>query len=577
MPRRFTAMGALALLVSCGTEPQARLEPAPETPVFREAAAEVGLHFKHFNGATGEYFLPEIMGAGVAVCDYDGDGDLDVYALQGASLDPDGVQPDATIGAGRVLPPGNAVFRNELIPSGQLQFTEVTEQAAIGHMEYGMGAAVGDIDNDGDLDLYVTNFGPNVLYRNNGDGTFTNVTAEAGADDDRWSTSATFFDYDRDGYLDLFVAHYVDFTLRGNIPCFDPTGAPDYCNPVVYQPLPDRLFRNEGGGTFADVTTQAGLGAAFGSGLGVVASDFNADDWPDLFVANDGNANQLWMNQRDGTFRDEALLAGVAYNADGVSEAGMGITAADFDIDADLDVFVTHLVDETNTLYVNDGRARFTDETSRFNLSHPRAPGTGFGTRWFDYDSDGWLDLFVANGAVRVVDALRASDRPYHQRNQLFRNEGGGKFRDVTDKAGEALQPLEVGRGAAFGDVDNDGDIDIVVSNNNGPLRLLLNEARSGNHWVHLQLKATQGDLHAFGARVTLYPENGKPLVRYVHTDGSYLSAHDSRIHLGLGVEAAVPQRVTVDWPNRNAEQWTDIRLDESAILLEGAGTREDR
>ena len=357
------------------------------------------------------------MGAGAALFDYDNDGDLDVYLIQGASLD------------GTMFPGGgNRLFQNNLVPTGRLSFSDVTRIAGVASSGYGMGAATGDYDGDGDLDLYVTNFGPNVLYRNNGNGTFTDVTREAGVGDPRWSASAAFLDYDRDGDLDLFVTNYVDFTLKGNILCYDAAGGRDYCNPSVYRALPDRLYRNEGNGRFRDVTAPAGIGAKFGRGLGVIGDDFNRDGWPDILVANDGVENQLWMNQKDGTFQDAALSAGIAYNADGAAQAGMGVTADDFDEDGDDDVFISHLVRETHTLFLNEGRGLFHDATIRFGLAVPSYFGTGFGTRWFDYDNDGWLDLFVANGAVTIEENQRGSPYPYRQRNQLFHNESGRRF-----------------------------------------------------------------------------------------------------------------------------------------------------
>ncbi len=316
---------------------------------------------------------------------------------------------------------------------------------------------MGDYDNDGDPDLYVTNFGHNVLYRNNGDGTFTDVTREAGVDDERWSASAAFLDYDRDGDLDLFVTNYVDFTLLGNKRCFAATGEPDYCTPAIYRPVPDRLFRNEGGGKFVDVTLTSGIGSAFGPGLGVVCADFNLDGWTDIYVANDGAANLLWINKGNGTFEEAGLLSGAAYGTDGIARAGMGVTAGDFDNDGDDDILVTNLRREGSTLYRNDGRGFFYDATTESGLTQASFPYTGFGVEWFDYDNDGYLDLFVANGAVTILETLRGSRYPFHQRNQLFRNEGEGK-KLVETSAGPAFQLSEVSRGAAFGDIDNDGD-----------------------------------------------------------------------------------------------------------------------
>ena len=328
-----------------------------------------GLDFQHVTGGTGEFYFPEIAGAGVALIDYDGDGDLDVYLLQGNVLEPAKRLGDALFPPTEGYPPGNRLFRNESIPGGELTFVDVTAIARVGDEGYGMGTAVGDFDNDGNADLYVTNFGANVLYRNNGDETFSDVIAWAGVDDPRWSTSAAFLDYDGDGDLDLLVVNYVGFTLNGNKECFIVTGGRDYCGPQTYHAVPDRLFRNEGEGKFSDATGEAGIGAAFGPGLGVSTADFNGDGWPDIYVANDGAANQLWINRGDGRFEDVALMAGAAYNDKGAAEAGMGVSAGDFDADGDMDLFLTHLIEETNTLYRNDGGGLFSRRDQRRRAS----------------------------------------------------------------------------------------------------------------------------------------------------------------------------------------------------------------
>ena len=319
----------------------------------------------------------------------------------------------------------------------------------MGHDGYGMGATVGDIDNDGDSDLYVTNFGPNVLYRNNGDGTFADITENSTTGDPLWSTSAAFLDYDRDGDLDLFVTNYVDFAMDNNKHCASAGGQRDYCGPRAYNAAPDRLYRNEGDGRFTDVTTAAGLDAAFGSGLGVVCADFNLDGWVDIYVANDQRENQLWINGGDGRFTDHGPLSGSAVNMNGKAESSMGVTAGDFDGDGDEDLFMTHLATETNTLYLNDGTANFIDATDRFDLGFSSRPFTGFGSEWFDYDNDGTLDLFVANGAVTLEESrIGKSEYPYEQTNQLFQNDGQRKFTDISTQSGPALALLEVSRGA---------------------------------------------------------------------------------------------------------------------------------
>ena len=542
--------------------------PAAE-PLFVDSAAAAGLSFTHTNGASGQFYIPELMGSGVALVDYDNDGDLDVFLVQGGPLDAGTGKP------GR--PATSRLFRNDLPKAGDgrrtLHFTDVTAQAGVGLVAYGMGAAVGDYDNDGDLDLFVTSFGPETLYRNNGDGTFTDVTAQAGVSDPLWSASAAFLDYDRDGDLDLFVANYLDFTVAGNKVCADPLGARDYCGPRAYRPAPDRLYRNDGGGRFSNVTESAGISKADGNGLGVAAGDYNGDGWPDLYVANDATPNQLWINRKDGTFSDEGLLSGAALNAAGNPEGSMGIASGDADGDGDEDLFVTNLVGETFVLYRNDGKGNFEDVRVEAGLSAPTAAFTGFGTDWFDYDNDGWLDLFIANGAVNVIEALRGQPLPFRMRNQLFRNTGAGRFVETSAAAGPELARTGVSRGAAFGDIDNDGDTDIVVTTNDGPARLLINQAPStgGNHWVQVTTVQAQGNRFGFGALVGVERAGRPTLWRRVKTDGSYLSAGDPRVHFGLGSSAAF-EAIVVQWPDGQRERWTGLAGDRLITLRRGTG-----
>ena len=558
-----------ACILSCGDSEESG-PPAATPALFRDVAEQSGLGFSHFTGSTGQYYLPGIMSSGVALLDYDGDGDLDVYLIQGTMLDQAKPAGQAKFPPPKDHWPGNRLFRNELIPANEMRFIDVTDDAGIGHEGYGMGAAVGDIDNDGDPDLYVTNFGSNVLYLNNGNGTFSNITRQAGVDDPRWSASAAFLDYDRDGRLDLFVANYVDFTIRNNKACSDPTGARDYCTPTIYNPVPDRLFRNLGEAKFADVSAKTGIDRAFGNGLGVTAADFNSDGWIDLCVANDGAPNQLWISQGGARFEDSALMGGAAVNADGLPEAGMGVTAGDFDSDGDEDLFMTHLTRETNTLYLNNGKGSFHDATNRYGLGSVSLAFTGFGSQWFDYNNDGRLDLFVANGGVTIMESLRGSPYPFLQTNQLFQGGAGGRFRDVTASAGPVFDLAEVSRGAAFGDLDHDGDIDILVSNNNGPVRLLLNEAGSG-HWLQVRLEGAASNRDGLGARVALLRPNQPTLWRRARTDGSYLSASSPWVHFGLGENATV-EGIGVLWPNGRAEIWKDVRPGERITLRETTG-----
>jgi hypothetical protein len=554
--RRTTLAACLAICVlATGTTQQ---------PLFVESANAVGLSFTHDNGATGQYYMAEIMGAGAALFDYDGDGDLDVFLVQGGPMD-----------GSRAGGPVSRLFRNDLSVAGgrpTLRFTDVTVRAGVGLRAYGMGAAVGDYDNDGDLDLFVTAFGPDTLFRNNGDGTFTDVTAQAGVSDPLWSTSAAFADYDRDGDLDLFVANYLDFTVAGNKVCHDAVGARDYCSPRSYRPVPDRLYRNEGSGRFADVTESSRVSRADGAGLGVVAGDYNRDGWLDFYVANDANPNQLWINRRDGTFEDEGLLSGAAVNASGNPEGSMGIASGDFDADGDEDLFITNIASETFVLYVNDGKANFEDARARVGLAAPTAALTGFGTDWFDYDNDGLLDLFVANGAVNVVEAQRGRPRPFAMRNQVFRN-AGGRFTETSAEAGPAFASPNIGRGAAFGDVDNDGDVDVLVTTNGGPAALLLNQASTGRHWLQIRLEQEPANRFAFGAWVGVERAGAPTAWRRVRSDGSYLTASDSRVHVGLAASTAVGA-IVVHWPDGERERFAVAGVDRVVTLKRGSGTR---
>jgi hypothetical protein len=531
---------------------------------------------------SGTFYQPEIMAPGVALFDYDNDGDLDVYLVQGRMLG---------TGAPLIPPPAGALegrlYRNDLTVNADgtrtLRFTDVTEQSGIHTRGYGMGVATADIDNDGWTDLYVTGFGGNQLFRNNGDGTFTDVSKQSGTDDPAsWGVSAAFLDFDRDGWLDLFVGNYLNYSLQAHVPCFGPSGAPDYCRPSVYRAAPSRLYRNQGGGRFVDVTIAAGMARPFGPALGVSTADFNGDGWIDLFVANDEQENQLWINQRDGTFSNTALLAGVALGANGERKANMGVDAGDFDNDGDEDLFVTELVNQGSSLFVNDGSATFEEQSTRLGVRRPSLPYTGFGAAWFDYDNDGWLDILAVNGDVNQdVKHLNRKDDPFPlgQRNQLFHNRGGW-FDDVTDRAGKVFQLAEASRGAAFGDIDNDGDVDVIVANGAGRARLLVNNIGSRNHWVGLRLVGKtpvapkskgEGGRDMLGARVGIIRSSGPVLWRRSRADGSYASANDPRVLVGLGSSQERP-RVRVVWPSGHAEEWADVSVDRYTTLIEGTG-----
>ena len=550
-------------------EPVSPGEPGLIEP-FVDATGSVGLDFQHINGMSGEFYFSEMVGGGVALFDYDNDGDLDVYLVQGHLLGPDMESGDASFEAGLQGPLTDRLYRNDL-DGGSLRFTDVTRASGLDARGYGMGVATGDIDNDGWVDLYVSNFGPNQLWRNNGDGTFSDHTVVSGTNDARWSVSSAFLDYDRDGWLDLFVGNYVNYSVANNVECFN--NVRTYCGPDGFVPVPDRLFRNRGDGTFEDATAVSQVGTEYGPALGVATADLDGNGWIDIYVANDLSENRSWMNQGDGTFRNTGLFNGSALNDAGDAEAGMGVDAGDFDGDGDEDLFVSHLVTQTNTLYVNDGTGLFEDQSVRTGLGPPSLPFTGFGTSWFDYDNDGWLDLMVVNGAVDLLPRLVQERDPYplHQTNQLFHNLGTGRFEEVTDRAGAAFEPSEVSRGAAFGDIDNDGDIDTVVTNNNGPARLLLNAVGNRNRWLGLRMLGAVVARDMLGTRVAVIRAAGEPLWRRVRSDGSYASANDPRVLVGLGADVEV-SAVRAVWPSGLTEEWTDVPLDEWSTLRQGTG-----
>jgi hypothetical protein len=515
------------------------------------------------------------MGAGAALLDYDADGDLDVFLVQGQLLGRGKSLKDVQPPPGVRLPLKGRLYRNDLRDGTDgtrtLRFTDVTDASGINANGYGMGAAAGDINNDGCVDLYVTNFGPNQFFRNNCDSTFTDISARSGAADPGWGVSAAFLDYDRDGWLDLFVGNYVRYSVEADIKCPGIAGGRDYCPPRTYRAQPDRLYHNERG-TFVDVTGKALVGGEFGPALGVSTADFNGDGWIDIYVANDGEANQLWVNQHDGTFRNTALLAGAAFSADGKAEAGMGVDAGDFDNDGDEDLVITHLTSETSVLFVNDGAGSFNDQRARSGLGAPSLAYTGFGAAWFDFDNDGWLDLLTVNGRVQGVEGRSQQTFPYDQRKQLFRNLGDGRFEEATRAGGNVLERSTVGRGAAFGDIDNDGDADVVVANANGPVELLVNEVGSSHHWLGLRLVGNDGaprDL--LGARIAVERKNAPTLWRRARSDGSYASANDPRVLVGLGDSTEIPT-IRVTWPDGRVDQWSDTQIDRWTTLRESAG-----
>ncbi|MBZ0111032.1 MAG: CRTAC1 family protein [Thermoanaerobaculia bacterium] len=510
-----------------------------------------GLDFTYRSGAGGEFLYPESMGGGVGLCDVDQDGDLDVVLLQGGPIARD-----------RSAPGGPRLFLNR----GDGSFVDTTTGAGLKNTGYAMGVACGDVDNDGDVDLYITQLGANVLLLNDGAARFLDVTAGAGVGDLSWSASATFLDYDGDGWLDLYVTNYLHWTHDIERPCFDADGVRDYCGPTQYRaPARDTLYRNLGNGRFEDVSVVAGLGAAIGNGLGVVASDFDRDGRIDVYVANDQSANQLWLQRADGTFVDQALQAGVALNGIGQAEAGMGVSVADIDDDGWPDLFLTHLSGESNTFYTNR-EGLFDDDSSRRRLAAPSLHATGFGNGFFDFDLDGRLDLFVANGRVKRELPIYDADDPFAEPDLLFRGLADGDFA-VGEIGVAAAEALRTSRAAAFGDLDGDGDIDALIVNRDRPVTLLRNVASRG-HFLELRLMDVRGR-DALGARVTVIAE-GREQTRWVQPGSGYLTSNPASVTFGLGVADRV-DRVEVHWPQGGVTRIGPLGVDRRVVLVEPA------
>lgn len=553
--RALRAPLALALLAACGEPPAAptssstlALAPTKAPGFFRECAQERGLVFAHRDAPERRHHFPEIMGAGLALLDFDADGDLDVFCVQsGDLLDPDGS-------------PGDRLFEND----GRGHFRDVTERAGLRERAYGMGACAGDYDSDGDVDLYVTNVGANTLWRNEGDGTFRDVTAQAGVGDPAWSTSAAFVDYDRDGQLDLLVANYIRWAPERELECFFRTGRRDYCHPNNYgAPARDTLYRNVGGGRFEDVTLAVGLGEAFGNGLGVTAADFDGDGRTDLFVANDMLPNQLWMQGADGRFRDRALALGCALSSRGEAESGMGVQAFDYEEDGDLDLFITHLRGQGHVLFRWTGQG-FVDRTAPAGLSASTLGDTGFGCGFADFEHDGDLDLYVGNGHVILEEPFADERAPYAQPDFLALQDSRGRFERVS--AARVTNPPVLGptRGVALGDIDGDGDVDVLTTDCGGPLRLLLNEAPKAGSWLALRVLGSSGS-DALGARVRVRA-GGRDRWRVVDAGASYCSSHSPVAHFGLEAGAQV-EAVDVVWPDGQRESFGALTLERTHVL----------
>ncbi len=524
---------------------------------FVDITAQAGIWWEHSSGADGAHRLPETTGGGAAFLDYDHDGNLDLFLLNS------GVLPEAVTD---VLP-RSALYRND----GDGTFTDVTASAGLGHEgHYGQGVATGDYDNDGHVDIYVTNFGANTLYRNDGDGGFTDVTADAGVGDPSWSSSAAFVDVDSDGHLDLYVVNYLHYSLDVDYPPCGEPGLPTYCHPSLFEGASDRLYRNLGDGTFTDVTDAAGVGGAGGffegKGLGVVASDLNGDGAPDLYIANDDTPNNLFTNDGDGRFTDVALAAGCAYSFDGVAQAGMGVDAGDVDGDGLIDLFVTNLSYETNALYRNLGGGVFADVIYEVGLGQASYLDVGFGAGLVDFDNDGALDIFIANGHVLDTVDQTSDIMTFAQADRLFRNDGAGRFEDVSLASGAHFATSGVSRGAAFGDIDNDGDTDVLVCRSNGPPALLRNDGDGGN-WIRLRLVGSVSNRDGIGARVAV-DVGGRTIVREARTASSYLSASALAVTVGLG-QVSRAAKVEIRWPSGVVQTLDDVVANQELTVAE--------
>jgi len=549
---------------------------AATQPNFTEVTQKAGIHFQHTDGRSGKRYFVETLGAGAAWFDYDRDGDIDLYLVNGAELP--GMSADTSPNPSFVrrgtLPPTNALYRN----NGDGTFTDVTVHAGVGDERYGFGCCVGDYDNDGFSDLYVTNLGQNRLYHNNGDGTFTDATTIAGVGDERWGTSAAFADYDKDGNLDLFVVNYVKYELEDNPVCHRGE-LRVYCPPSDFEGEPDMLYRNNGDGTFTDVTKEAGLSTETpGKGLGAVWGDYDNDGYPDLFVANDTTADMLYRNRGDGTFMDIALFVGVALGAKGVPLGGMGVNFGDYDNDDWLDVVVTNFQDDPNHLFHNDTDGTFSDATYAAKFGGESLPYVGWGVDFVDVDNDGYQDLFVANGhiydnAEAINKGINASST-YAQRNHLFINRRDGTFSQASAPSDDGLSLNKVSRGAAFGDYDNDGDLDIFITNSNDKPDLLRNEDAHSNHWLTIETVGTQSNRDGIGTRVKIVTDSVSQ-IREVKSGSSYLSQSDMRLHFGLG-EASVATLVEIQWPSGLIERFENVQADRFLRAVEGNGLAED-
>ena len=537
---------------------------APEVQ-FSDVTQAVGIDFKHESSATASKYLVETMGGGVALLDYDNDGRLDVFFTNGAKI-------EDTMTGRRQPDKSDPAFWNRLYRQGaDGTFADMTEKAGLTGMpqnRYGMGTAVGDYDNDGFQDIYVTSYGANTLYRNNGDGTFTDVTERAGAAAGGWSSSAGFFDYDNDGRLDLFVVRYLEWSFQDNRYCGEKKpGYRAYCHPDNFAGVTNVLFHNNGDGTFEDVSSKAGIANPAGKGLGVAFADYDDDGFMDVYVANDSVQCFLYRNNGDGTFEELGLLAGVGFNEDGKTFAGMGVDFADYDNDGRPDIVVTDLSNERYRLFRHAGDGSFQDVTNMSGVGGATLPYSGWSTRFFDYDNDGWKDVFVAQGHVMDTIEKTAPNLKYLQPPLLLRNESGRFVRVVP---GESFQKEWAGRGAAFGDLDNDGDIDVVVSNVGQQAFVLRNDGGNRRNWLGIRTAGTKSNRDGIGSRVKVVSASGVTQFFTVNTAVGYLSASDKRLIVGLDRDATA-RLVEIRWPSGAVQTFENVKAGETLLATEAA------
>jgi enediyne biosynthesis protein E4 len=531
----------------------------PSGPIqFVDVTTQAGIHFKHNSGAFGKKYLPETMGSGVCFLDYDNDGWQDILFVN--SMDWPGHK------SAKSFP---ALYHNNKDGT----FTDVTREAGLDVEMYGLGCAAADYDNDGFVDIYITCVGSNHLFHNLGNGKFVDVTEKAGVADPGFSSGAVWFDYDNDGKLDLFVAHYVDWSIAKDRYCTLDNKNKSYCTPQTYKGESSTLFRNKGNGTFENVTRRAGLYDPSSKSLGVALLDYDNDGWLDLFVANDTEPNKLFHNNRDGTFNDVATSAGIAFSEAGTVRGGMGTDAADYDNSGRQSLVIGNFTNEGMALYRNDGSGLFSDQAPSSSISRISIQSLTFGAFFFDYDLDGLLDIFAANGHVSDDISVVQPTVKYAQPPLLFRNKGNGKFEDVTSQLGAALQKPVVARGAAYADFDNDGDLDLAITSNNGPARLLRNENANQNDFLRVKTVGTRSNRDGIGARVTLVTPQGLRLSRMVKTGSSYLSQSELPLTFGLGKSAAgKPVSLEIAWPSGQKDAIPNIQPNQSITVQEGKG-----